>query len=185
MKEKKILLYTVDTNYLPMIYSKFKNGVSIQIAQIDNSVRLERQIKETNINVVILSPTSINKLLLSKAYGLSIESPENTLLLYRGIEGGIRFSLEDYLVAMEFAGHLQKRGGVCVMQSISRLVWNIVKKVKVRKNVLFTNRDFFEEFSDFLETNYKEQYVEGRCLIQLSYKILKRNLIEKDISTKQ
>ncbi len=175
-----ILLYTVDYNYLNELrrFEEFKD-LNFEIINIKDKPKLKEQQKQSELNIVVLDKYSITLEFIMLILSNNLNTGKTVVYLKINKEGFV-ISTHDSIIIMDllrncfYNAHWVRNDFECLCDLIQEEIKpKKNKEVKVDED-LYIDKDNIVNFESFLKTEFKEEYLEGICLLSQSQYLLSK-----------
>lgn len=186
-----ILLYTVDYNYLNELkhskeFEEIQNikGLDIPIKLVDFEIidikdkgKLKEQQKQSELNIVVLDKYSITLDFIMRILSNNLNTSKTIVYLKINRDGFV-INTHDSIIIMEllrncfYNAHWVRNDFECLCQIIKEELKS-KKHNEVEEN-LYVDKDNILNFDKYLQTEFKEDYLTGVCLLSQSQYLLSK-----------
>lgn len=166
-----IQIFSLNKDYENFLQQKLGEDYKL-INSNDISIEEKRNI---DINLIIFSVRN-GFLEHSKGIITSLLESNKSIIYLKTLEGDIRMSVSDFRGYIDIVDKVVKLGGIAILNDINVLI-DDVKKIKIKQELLIDNyirKDNILKFEKYLQDNFSNYYVEGKCLLSQSINIMTR-----------
>lgn len=166
-----VQIFSVHKDYENYLQSKL--GSTYKLVN-SNNISIEEK-RGVDINLIIFSVRN-GFLEHSKGIIAALLEPQKSIIYMKTLEGDTRMKVQDFRGYIDIIDKVTKLGGIAILNDVNVLIEDI-KKMKIRREFLvddYIRRDNIFKFEKYLQDNFEEFYIEGKCLLSQSINIITR-----------